>query len=104
VSEAKHTPGPWILSESLGSSNSYKIEKEPGGLVVKIYGRDANIPTGEIVRVKRTEANARLIAAAPDLLAACENALATITGERVGGAISTEIELRAAIAKAKGEQ
>ena len=70
--KAAHTPGPWVFTESLGKSNSYKIEGD--GLSIKIYGRDAFLPSGETAKVKRTEANARLVAAAPDLLLACQDA------------------------------
>ena len=66
MSEAKHTPGPWSVTEALGTGNFYKIEKK--GLMVKVYGKDFYTPAGERVRVKTTEANARLIAAAPDML------------------------------------
>jgi len=96
-----HTPGPWTFKESLGSSNSYKIETE--GLCVKIYGRDSSLPNGETVRVKRTEANARLIAAAPDLLDALrrisegEFATAVLWEDRV---MALREVARAAIAKA----
>ena len=66
----KHTPGPWMVNASTDTANCYKIEG--AGLSVKVYGKDRYLPNGTTVRVLRTLANARLIAAAPDLLAACK--------------------------------
>lgn len=78
----KHTPGPWRVNPCTG----------------EVRGADWN----HIVAEAAIDSDAHLIAAAPDLLAACEMALldmryyATVHGESV-----TAIE--AAIAKAKGE-
>jgi len=100
----KHTPGPWAVEDiksqgtmvyrrihvgktALGAISAYKLPK----------GRDAE-----------AEANARLIAAAPELLAALEIAEGFISGfegdelqEGVDWMLST---IRAAIAKAEGAQ
>lgn len=90
----KHTPGPWETEE-----NSYGNE-------IDVYPvKDGPPPIGrwaEICTVKDYEndeemrANARLIAAAPDLLEAAHNALA--------GGVPKEIAvaLRLAISKAEG--
>lgn len=100
--ETKHTPGPWsfddIMSqgsmvyrrirtgreEAIGAVSAYKLTK----------GRDAE-----------AEANARLIAAAPDLLAAARRVanLNPDAGEIGAGMLRTIVaEARAAIAKAEG--
>lgn len=67
---AQHTPGPWRISEQ--SSTIIKrdfrfIGDEGGELVASAHGMDGS---GFYVSCADAEANARLIAAAPDLLAA----------------------------------
>jgi hypothetical protein len=83
-----HTPGPW--SVHLG------IIRCPLGLAV------ADVETNpKHQHSAAREANAVLIAAAPDLLFALENLLAVKYGE--GGTVFDSDEIaRAAIAKAKG--
>jgi hypothetical protein len=50
---------------------------------------------------RQHQANARLVAAAPDLLAACRLALGRLTdGTEISGVVATHV--RAAIAKATG--
>ena len=85
--EAKHTPGPWTHEghgDITGTENGRKYD------VACVYLR---IPAG------RQEANARLIAAAPDLL----DALVQFVGEFEGCYADGEpamIKARATIAKA----
>lgn len=59
MSEAKHTPGPWrlVIADNL-------IEAQSGGRLV-----DLCIPRSLCVTESEREANARLIAAAPEMLA-----------------------------------
>lgn len=117
-----HTPGPWVLAEVVESRfqktemRRVRAEKEgfDHGAVCEVYGvRDGSIAA----------ANARLIAAAPELLEALEKraqvdaayaqlALSDVdpdTHERLLQQIEDAEEAakdaaRAAIAKAKGEQ
>lgn len=73
---SKHTPGPWKYYDEEGYN--FGIGSE-GGRHVADVSHNANIPTGE----KR--ANARLIAAAPDLLKAlvlCYDSLVAVLKER----------------------
>lgn len=84
-----HTPGPWEVRLSSGSD----------GRFISIIGETwplAHVYTNEIVEC---EANARLIAAAPDLLAACKEADALLNDTTAVRKI-----LRAAIAKATKTQ
>jgi len=96
--KAAHTPGPWNCNHS--SASGYDIvcsENSPTDVCV-ISRRDKT--TGEI------DANARLIAAAPELLAALETAYMALIGylpahrnDVTDAAIGAA---RAAITKAKG--
>ena len=90
---SKHTPGPWRLSPA----DDTVVIDATGSEVAAIDG-DYNQPEAWPLM----EANARLIAAAPDMLAALE----AIMGERwsPGGRSEHVSDLaRAAIAKARGE-
>ena len=84
-----HTHGPWKLSKS--------------GLSVESEQREGIASTGTpngTIELSERQANARLIAAAPDLLAACK--LIVSNHQHAGGSIS-EAQLdwcRAAVAKA----
>jgi hypothetical protein len=85
---AKHTPGPWFLDDD------GRIFDTPdrGQLVAEVATADPAEPPAE-----EDVANARLIAAAPDLLAALEKVVAI--SDRKHDAWD---EARAAIAKAEG--
>ena len=95
-----HTPGPWGYREKAGDREVRLLRTHwevghPGGKgVAVVFGDD--------------DANARLIAAAPDLLRACrmiaEAAATSGTEERFGEAVSEFLgEVQAAVAKAEGE-
>jgi len=103
--EVRHTPGPWkaVLVEG------HRLGGRNGAARYDVLAM--NPP--DFVADRLTEANARLIAAAPDLLAAAKCALAALEG-LTSGTDATEDgdetpvgatmrELRAAIAKADGE-
>ena len=93
-----HTPGPWYLSTKrpLASADSDNIERKEF-YVFATKGNIATIPTDLISHVNQdAEANARLIAAAPDLLAACKGALED------GDDFRAMKRIQAAIAKAEG--
>jgi len=75
---SKHTPGPWKWWTT--HEGSHRINPEEGGLVI------ASCDTRNPFSYEQ-EANARLIAAAPDLLAACirgRQKLATYRGVFAG--------------------
>ena len=87
----KHTPGPWTITvhHGYGERQRYTIDQEP------ITPR---MLLGE-------DANARLIAAAPDLLAACHAFVDTFTDndETTSREYDAYEAAGAAIAKAEGE-
>ena len=85
----EHTVGPWSIDPAFSANGLINSET---GAVAQIIELDN--PDDE------TAANARLIAAAPDLLAACEAAAAMPDGCPVSEWNSVRDMLRAAIAKA----
>ena len=95
----KHTPGPWSVkkhfSEWLIGDGNY--------LIATTAGSPAHLGRAS---AERDAANARLIAAAPDLLKALEDCVAVMDRELAGlKVIQPEFSAaRAAIAKATGEQ
>jgi len=98
MSEVKHTPGPWF---AVRNSCYWEVNpaREVGDYdtpftVADCCASDPGDTTG------LQEANARLIAAAPDLLAALEGLLAILDA---GALYETQsVAARAAIAKATG--
>ena len=108
---AKHTPGPWY---ALRGQRNISIRHKTGDKflsMVNVASVRGNLPAD--CPYGSSEANARLIAAAPELLEAleeAENALADYipTIERTGASLnyghSVLKKARAAIAKATGEQ
>jgi hypothetical protein len=102
---SKHTPGPWYAQRT-------NWKGEPAGHKIYILGDEHEtyddeddedaatgvaIVEGNATSTGVTEANARLIAAAPDLYAACEALLDT--GTHLGAVIAMA---QAAVAKAEG--
>lgn len=65
--DSKHTPGPWVAQRSPATHDGqydFAIHGVKATVIAEAFGRDSR---GNIVAA---EANARLIAAAPDLLEA----------------------------------
>jgi hypothetical protein len=90
----KHTPGPWAVDDNHG-----RRYIEPGS---------SDEPVAEVCKKKGGEylANAHLIAAAPDLLAAleaCESAMASCMADFNQYDQAAYDAARAAIARARGE-
>lgn len=91
---SKHTPGPWTL-------NGFYIEFDAATRIAtasnwRMSGVDAHA---------EAKANARLIAAAPDLLEVLEQFVAWVDAPSESAFSDSQLAAaRAAIAKAKGEQ
>lgn len=113
-----HTPGPWFVGSAseFGVHNPNLIQRQDGDSIAQVYGMPMHARIDEVERDPRWAeglANARLIAAAPDLLAALEAsvmdlefavALAGNVNELRANAISIRLaSVRAAITKATGE-
>jgi hypothetical protein len=87
-----HTPGPW------------EVEGDDESLWVTPLDRSTPVICDMVEREGETEANAHLIAAAPDLLAACKAFIAADPAEGYSGAEYSALKLmHAAIAKAEGK-
>lgn len=86
----KHTPGPWRASTA--SMDGFRPIMAPGGAIVSLVSNLAGNPS-----------DARLIAAAPDLLEALTLLVAGIENS-VSDTYIPLVKARAAIAKATGEQ
>jgi hypothetical protein len=83
----QHTPGPWFSADTHECPD---VMADGGFLIAKTRGINC-------------EANARLIAAAPDMLAALEAFVGSRKGDGMGWTLdSLEALAREAIAKAKG--
>jgi hypothetical protein len=109
MSEEKHTPGPWrIVIDDDGNSLSGRpmIAAAPELDCAIVHWDGFEQEFWESARGKKEmHANARLIAAAPDLLEALERCLNFIenTESEMGDTLECGDKARAAIAKAKGE-
>ena len=89
---SKHTPGPWHIGAP--PPNGEQTIGTQQGLMVAVATTGSGVPT---------EANARLIAAAPDLLSALQVA-ELVLRERGLQCIGEYKQIESAIAKATGEQ
>lgn len=93
--KATHTPGPWALDcRTAGTGRTILAEDQSRYVAVAIVPSSAE-----------TDANAALIAAAPDLLAASSLLLDWIDGQIKAGVLPKGLDFpaaRAAIAKAEG--
>ena len=100
---SKHTPGPWFATRNIAYWEV--VPNNPGmgvpWTVADICPSDPGNPDGGL-----QEANARLIAAAPEMLEAIEETLQSVVMNRLHDTIEISRDaielLRAALAKAKG--
>ena len=97
----KHTTGPWKVGQYLGSLRQFVIHTDVGD-----KGRGSDVAVTSIAfGSDETVANARLIAAAPDLLLYLKEARRTLEmWKDVAPAVSLCADIDAAIARATGEQ
>jgi hypothetical protein len=96
----QHTPGPWRVGDA--AHTIFGPKQSDGSLAVTIASVAGN------ARMEDYRANARLIAAAPDLLAALKDITAKLASYEKfpdgSGNTATFDKARAAIAKAEGKQ
>jgi len=91
---SEHIPGPWYVSKH-GSDRCS---------VFKDYGDERELIANAIDTWEEAEANAQLIAAAPELLEAAEELQLLLERANVAEWNTATIKLRAAIHKARGER
>jgi hypothetical protein len=96
VEQSAHTPGPWVARKMGFLKSGFWIRKASDTIGL---GNVAVVPRSTI---KPFAANAHLIAAAPDLLAACKEVLAKVDLCDCGETDCATTRLRKAIAKAEG--
>jgi hypothetical protein len=111
VSAARHTPGPWIVDGyrihgPLDGRSKHRNGRVLVGGVVDDLNEWRSLPADTIddrsaFKVE-TEANAHLIASAPDLLAACEKAYGYLKASGRDSDQRIATDLFAAISKAEG--
>lgn len=102
----EHTPGPWTFDDKYSTTDTFFITGPKHQNVVEIHRTIEEL--SDFGSDAEDRANARLIAAAPDLLEACQNARNVLAAIAVGDlkevrANSPALQmLRNAIAKAEG--
>lgn len=116
MSETKHTPGPWAYRPQKYDDWGYVRgpEQDDGFQPFICQAKDMRAMDDDVLNEHRRngtdpwEANARLIAAAPDLLAASESMeralLQMMDDPSQADEMPVVVKARAAIAKARGQQ
>lgn len=92
---AEHTPGPW---------RSEYVRDVPEGYAAAIVAVDDGVVAVVPASWFSTEANAQLIAAAPDLFDACRQLISSVDKFDGTECVNAILSARAAIAKAEGRE
>lgn len=98
-SGGEHTPGPWRVN-----TDNQQIGD--------VWSIPADVPVAQAQMIgslrhpnhEERRANARLIAAVPELLAACKRSLSWLSSYPGGGAVAVYDQVEATIAKAESAQ
>ena len=94
--DARHTPGPWKAVEAAYNPPGWLwVQNGPGALLADVH-QNVNIP------LDARNANARLMAAAPELLEALQEIITAADGEGWNQLDAGFTKARAAVAKALG--
>lgn len=89
----KHTKGPWFFEDDKHNTHKWIFSQATGYVIARFEHDEINL-----------EANAHLIAAAPDLLSACEAALIDLCSDELFESHKETINtLQSALKKARGE-
>lgn len=92
----KHTPGPWAITDHNEAGDFYIGRTDAPEYVAIVTG-------GPFLAAEITQANARLIAAAPEMLAALE-AILPLALQFSNGYDDQLAQVHAAIAAARGQE
>ena len=100
----KHTPGPWTaagpgIRETAGKDPRIMVLHPDGVRLIATTHEGCTRPDGATICKDEQRANARLIAAAPELLAALKHARDYLLGDNCGPLTKA---MESAIAKAEG--
>jgi len=96
TNDARHTPGPWKAVEAAYNPPGWLwVQNSPGALLADVH-QNKNIP------LDARNANARLMAAAPELLEALQEIITAADGEGWSQLDAGFTKARAAVAKALG--
>ena len=101
---ATHTPGPWHYSEVIRGRDQYYRQIRADFKIAEVHACHSGV-AGTKKGKAEDEANARLIAAAPDLLAQCkefEKCLTFLINSGDSGADLERDKLREVLAKVEG--
>ena len=94
--DARHTPGPWKAVEAAYNPPGWLwVQNGPGALLADVH-QNVNIP------MDARNTNARLMAAAPELLEALQEIITAADGEGWNHLDAGFTKARAAVAKALG--
>ena len=94
--DARHTPGPWKAVEAASNPPGWLwVQNGPGALLADVH-QNVNIP------LDARNANARLMAAAPELLEALQEIITAADGEGWSQLDAGFTKARVAVAKAMG--
>ena len=94
--DARHTPGPWKAVEAAYNPPGWLwVQNGPGALLADVH-QNVNIP------LDARNANARLMAVAPELLEALQEIITAADGEGWNQLDAGFTKARAAVAKALG--
>ena len=93
----KHTKGEWVVRNNIGKKSEIGVIADNAPYIIAIMGNSKERP-------EEAEANARLIAAAPDLLFACKYAIEQLGNVKgLGNVKQLILPISNAIAKTEGK-
>jgi len=109
MSESKHTPGPWVVGMRNGYNPNTVFSEGDNG-IASVFGVPMHCHIDDLTHIRDVQplANARLIAAAPDMLEALKQVMGWIDGwsptfTQDEEWPEAEHYIRAAISKAEGQ-
>lgn len=100
--ETKWTPGPWVVRDCPMERAATDL-KDNGGIKLIDYKDEKYEGTLAIVQTELSQANAHIIAAAPELYTALEELMTLVELEFDAYNYQEQVNARAALAKARGE-
>jgi len=97
--QSSHTPGPWMAAASASSIVGWPVVGPRGRAVASVHCVRGDTPEGKLINAE-AGANARLIAAAPNMAAALKRALSWLSSYPGGNAEGAYMDAVNALKKA----